>query len=277
VIETGHAYRGYKSGSTSRPSFAVTKPLVFACDNLWTHQQSLLDYLSREYGHCSLDSLGGSYGWPVRYRQIEDYAGLNVTTLAEYIAAFQEGRVRLPYLRHLSLNRALARVRRHLQEPAEFGPNWVAHPRLDRLGGPELFIGQTGTVFGNVHQDQVGVHVGFVQLQGAKEIIVFPPENSPYLYRFAGRQFPFELRNSEVRYADLDNYERFPLLRHATPRRIVLQAGQAMLLPSDWWHTTRNLSDSVSYNVRIINSSNAGRALWRHLQGIPRWASRHWR
>lgn len=255
----------------------MAKPLVFACDNLWTHEQSLLDYLSSEYGDCRLDSLGGSYGWPVRYRQVEDYAGLNVTTLAEYIAAFRAGSVRLPYLRHLSVNRALPNLRRHLQEPAEFRPNWVQHPWLDRLGGPELFIGQTGTVFGNVHQDQAGVHVGFVQLQGIKEIILFPPDDSPYLYRFAGRQFPFELRNSAVHYADLENYERFPLLRRAAPQRIVLQAGQAMLLPSDWWHTTRNLSDSVSYNVRIINSSNAGRALWRHLQGIPRWAVHRWR
>jgi Cupin-like domain len=276
VIETRHACRGYQRDSGSRRSLAVAKPLVFACDYLWTHQQSLLDYLSTEYGHCSLDSLGGSYGWPVRYRQIEDYAGLNITTLAEYIAAFQKGGVRLPYLRHLSLNRALPGVRRHLQEPRQFRPNWVQHPRLDRLGGPELFIGQSGTVFGNVHQDQAGVHVGFVQLQGAKEVVLFPPENGPYLYRFAGRQFPFELRNSAVHYADLDNFERFPSLRHASPQRIVLQAGQAMLLPSDWWHTTRNLSDSVSYNVRIINSSNAGRALWRHLLGVPRWVAQQW-
>ena len=250
---------------------------MFACENLWRHEQTLLDYLSSAYGHCHLDRLGGSYGWPVRYRQVEDYAGLNVTTLAEYIAAFRAGNLNLPYLRHLSVNRALPAVLRHLQEPAEFRPNWVRHPWLDRLGGPELFIGQTGTVFGNVHQDQAGVHVGFVQLHGAKEIVLFPPEDSPYLYRFAGRQFPFELRNSAVHYSELGNYERFPLLRRASPQRIVLQAGQAMLLPSDWWHTTRNLSDSVSYNVRIINSSNAGRALWRHLQGVPRWIMRRWR
>ena len=112
----------------------MAEPLVFACDELWQHEQSLLDYLSCEYGHCRLDSLGGSYGWPVRYRQVEDYAGLNVTTLAEYIAAFRAGNVHLPYLRHLSLNRALPAVRRYLQEPAEFRPNWVQHSWLDRVG-----------------------------------------------------------------------------------------------------------------------------------------------
>jgi hypothetical protein len=54
-----------------------------------------------------------------------------------------------------------------------------------------------------------------------------------------------------------------------TATKVGLAAGSHVPTQAYGWHTTRNLSDSVSYNVRIINSSNAGRALWRHLQGIP--------
>jgi len=118
------------------------------------------------------------------------------------------------------------------------------------------------------------VHVGFVQLQGEKEFAVFPPEDGRYLDIFEGREFPYQLRNSRVRYADLKNYDRFPLLRKARPRYIRLRAGQALFLPADWWHTTCNLSDSVSYSVRILNASNAGRCIASHLAGIPRWVAR---
>ena len=147
---------------------------------------------------------------------------------------------------------------------------------LDRISGPEIFIGQKDTVFGHVHQDQVNVHVGFVQLQGEKEFVVFPPDDGQYLSIFAGREFPYQLRNSRVRYSDLENYEDFPLLRHARPQRIVLRAGEALLLPADWWHTTRNLTDSVSYSVRIVNGSNARQCLQSHLEGVPRWLRKAW-
>jgi hypothetical protein len=249
-------------------------PRVFACQDLWQHELPLLQVLKNQYGERPLDSFGGSYGWSVRYRQLEDYAAINIRTLGEYLDAFQAGETRLPYLRHLSLNRAMPELRKHIHHPQEFGSNWVDHPRLDRLGGPELFIGQQGTMFGHVHQDQVSVHVGFVQLQGEKEFVLFPPEDGKYLDIFAGREFPYQLRNSRVRYADLQDYSRFPLLRKAHPQRIRLTAGEALLLPADWWHTTRNISDSVSYSIRIVNATNVQRTIVRHLEGFPRWLAR---
>ena len=164
----------------------------------------------------------------------------------------------------------LPELRQHLKDPAQFQPNWVNHRALDRLGGPELFVGQAGTRFGCLHQDHASVHVGFVQLQGEKEFVLYPPEDGPYLYRWTTRHFPYQTRNSWLHYADLENYEQYPLLRYTHPRRVVLRAGQAMLLPADWWHTTLNLSDSVSYSIRIVNRSNVGRVISTHLKGVPR-------
>jgi hypothetical protein len=250
------------------------QPHVFSCPDLWQHDEPILDVMLQAYGQRRLDSFGGSYGWSVRYKQEEDYAAINIHTLGEYLEAFASGGVQLPYLRHLSVNRAMPELRKHIKHPGEFGTNWANHPRLDRLSGPEIFIGQQGTMFGNVHQDQVNVHVGFVQLQGEKEFVVFPPEDSPYLDVFEGREFPYQLRNSRVRYADLKNHAKFPLLRRAHPRYIRLRAGQALFLPADWWHTTYNSTDSVSYSVRVLNGSNAGRSIASHLAGIPRWISK---
>ncbi len=249
------------------------RPLIFSCADLWQRDVPLLDTLREYYGQRPLDSFGGSYGWSVRYRQVEDYEAINIHTLGEYLDAFANGGIRLPYLRHLSVNRAMPELRAHIRQPAQFRPNWVDHPWLDRFSGPEFFIGQAGTSFGHVHQDQVCVHVGFVQLQGEKEFVLFPPGDAPYLETFNGREFPYQLRNSRVRYADLDDHQRFPLLKRARMQRVTLKAGDALLLPADWWHTTYNLTDSVSYSVRIINRTNAWRSLVSHLCGIPRWYS----
>jgi hypothetical protein len=248
----------------------LEQPLVFDYDGLWQHTLPLLDVLKSRYGHLPLTGLGGTYGWSVRDEEAGAYDKLNLHSLGQYVERFQRGDADLPYLRHVSLNRALPSLRQHIRDPEEFRPNWVSHRLLDRLGGPELFLGQAGTRFGCLHQDHASVHVGFVQLQGEKEFVMYPPDDAQYLYRWTTRHFPYQTRNSWLHYADLDNYERYPLLRFTRPKRVTVKAGQALLLPANWWHTTLNLSDSVSYSIRIVNRSNIGRVLATHLQGIPR-------
>lgn len=255
--------------SASAPE-TTESPRLFRYADLWQHDTPLLDFLQQTYGERKLDTLGGSYGWSVRYRQVEDYEAIGLDTLGAYIDTFRAREIRLPYLRHLSVNRALRDTRSWLKLPDEFRPNWVDYPLLDRFSGPEFFIGQQGTAFGHLHQDQVNVHVGFVQLEGEKEFVLIPPEDGRYLYRMSGREFPWQLRNSGIPYAEIGNYEKFPLSRNARVQRVVLREGDALLLPADWWHTTRNLTDSVSFSIRIVNGSNAGRCLLSHLTGLAR-------
>jgi len=250
------------------------QPIVFRYPDLWQHERPLLDELRAEAGHWPLDQLGGTYGWSVRYKQREDYVGLGIDTLADYIDAFRAGHTKLPYLRHISLNKAAPGLRRHIKDPVAFTPNWVTPRWLNRLGGPELFIGQQGTTFGHVHRDHVNVHVGFVQLLGEKELVLFPPGDRDYVYCCQGREFPYQNRATQVRYLDLQNFEEFPRLRHASPRHIRLRAGEALLMPANWWHTTFNHSDSLSYSIRIVNATNAVGCAREHLAGIPRGINR---
>jgi len=246
-------------------------PATFRCDNFWTGDAPLCRTLADLYGSRPLDSFGGSYGWSVRYRQVEDYEKIGISTLSEYLTAFESGNTPLPYLRHLSVNRAMPALRGMLKLPQAFKPNWANHPLLDRVSGPELFIGQSGTSFGNLHQDQVCVHVGFVQLQGTKEFIVAPPEDAPLLDTFEGREFPWQERNSRLRYSDLVDTDTGAIKSSpARIQRITLSAGEALLLPANWWHTTLNLTDSISYSIRIVNGSNALDSAAAYLSGIPK-------
>lgn len=249
-------------------------PVVFRCETAWRHPAPIVDVLRAEYGTLRLDTLGGSYGWVVREQNRQRFAALRIATLGQYLDAFESGVPGLPYLTHLSIHRNIPALKRWLAAPAGFGPNWVSSPRWDRLGGPELFIGQRGTRFAGIHQDHGGVHVGFCQLSGEKRFIVFPPTDGRWLYRYRGAEFPYQLRNSRVRWFSPDALERWPLLRHARPRRILLRAGEALLLPANWWHATESVSDGITWNLRIVNHSNVLGSLKEHLLGLPRGLAR---
>ena len=271
---TAGPFPGTPRRRTSRGWHMPAGPVVFRCEPAWQHPAPLLEVLGAEYGNLRLDTLGGSYGWVVREPNRGRFAELGIVTLGQYLEAFARGVRGLPYLTHLSVHRNIPALKPWLAAPAAFGPNWVASPRWDRLGGPELFIGQRGTRFAGIHQDHGGVHVGFCQLEGEKRFIVFPPADGRFLYRYRGAEFPYQLRNSSVRWFSPDALERWPLLRHASPRSIVLRAGEALLLPANWWHATESLTDGITWSTRIINHSNLLDSLKEHLLGLPRGLSR---
>jgi hypothetical protein len=41
-------------------------------------------------------------------------------------------------------------------------------------------------------------------------------------------------------------------------------------MPADWWHTTVNLTDSVSYSIRIVNHTNVLKTAGQYLAGPGR-------
>lgn len=214
-------------------------PTRFQCDSIWRHELPLLEVLDGEYGHMKLAQLEGSCGWCIKYSQEYKRAALGIRTLGELLELFMQGSpLPLPYLMHLSVNRNFPRLRKYLDDPPQFRPNWAGMTWADRIGGPEFFIGQRGTGFGPIHIEHVAAHVGFCQLSGEKRFLLFPPEDGQYLYRYPGAQFPWQLRNSRICGFDEDAYERYPLLRNASSREITLRAGEALFMPANWWHTT---------------------------------------
>jgi hypothetical protein len=244
---------------------------VFDAAPLWQGAEPLLETLARDYGHLALGQLEGSYGWVLKYDQRDKAAVHGIRTLGDYLARFREpAATSLPYLMHLSIHRHLPGLRGAFRSPPEFRPNWVTAPALDRLGGPELFLGPAGSGFGPIHVDHAAVHVGFWQIEGEKQFVLFPPEDGRWLYRYRGAQYPYALRNSRVRAREYRDVQKFPLLRHTSPRTLVLRAGQCLFLPANWWHSTINLTRSVSYSIRIVNHTNVLGCLAEYALGIPR-------
>jgi hypothetical protein len=85
----------------------------------------------------------------------------------------------------------------------------------------------------------------FIQLQGRKRFLLYPPGAAAWLYSNP-------VRSALANYARFDperpDYERFPLSRAVRPIEVVLAPGEAMYLPSLWWHQVRSLDLSLSVN-----------------------------
>ncbi len=85
----------------------------------------------------------------------------------------------------------------------------------------------------------------FVQLEGRKRFLLYPPGASHWLY---SHRFRSALPNYSQFDPERPDYEQFPLSRGVEPLEVVLGPGEAMYLPSRWWHQVRSLDLSLSIN-----------------------------
>ena len=85
----------------------------------------------------------------------------------------------------------------------------------------------------------------FFQLVGRKRFYLYPPAATPWLYSHP-------LSSALPNYSRFDpeqpDYERFPLSRRVQPLEVILDPGDALYLPSRWWHQVRSLDISISLN-----------------------------
>lgn len=85
----------------------------------------------------------------------------------------------------------------------------------------------------------------FFQLVGRKRFYLYAPAATPWLYSHAFRS---ALPNYSRFDPERPDYVRFPLSQRVEPLEVVLEPGDALYLPSRWWHQTRSLDVSVSFN-----------------------------
>ena len=115
----------------------------------------------------------------------------------------------------------------------------------------KLLIGGVGSKFPVMHFDGENSHAVITQIYGDKEFVVFPPEDGQYLY--ARKAFP---NHSAVDDPVMQDRERWPLLAHAQPYRVVLKPGDMIFVPARWWHAARALSTSISVCTNMLDPSN---------------------
>jgi hypothetical protein len=115
----------------------------------------------------------------------------------------------------------------------------------------KLLIGGTGGRFPVLHYDTANMHAAITEIYGQKEFVLYPPEDSTWLYPKPA--MPNQSQIEDIRRCDA---ARFPLFANATQHHTVLQPGDMIFVPSRWWHAARALTPSISICQNMLDGSN---------------------
>ncbi len=88
------------------------------------------------------------------------------------------------------------------------------------------------------------------QFEGKKRVLLFPPDQSAFLYKV-----PLSVHT--VYNVDYENpdYAEFPALQYAQGYEIFMEHGDALFMPSGYWHFNRYLEAGFSITLRSFPSS----------------------
>jgi histone arginine demethylase JMJD6 len=131
----------------------------------------------------------------------------------------------------------------------------INHPLLPKIlfNGTtpyEIFLGGKGSFFPFLHIDALNLHTQITQIYGSKDFILYPPEQTPYLYPNAD--------NKKFSRVDIFNpdYEKYPLFKKAKPLKFTLNERETLLFPTGWWHSTQIHEPCISFGRSQLNAAN---------------------
>lgn len=113
-----------------------------------------------------------------------------------------------------------------------------------------MFLGGKGTDV-RLHYDVDNSNVLLTQIYGYKRVILFPPDQSKFLYKV-----PFNTHSL----ADLKNpdFTKFPGLQYAKGYEIIQEPGDGLFMPSGYWHYNTYLSGGISVAFRKLSQTPKG-------------------
>ena len=109
-----------------------------------------------------------------------------------------------------------------------------------------VFFGGQGAEV-NLHYDMDCSNVFLTQFHTRKQVILFPPSQSRFLY-----QHPFTVM-SHVHPLKPD-YEKYPAAKHAEGYETILQHGETLFIPQLWWHYINYIDGGFSLSLRANDS-----------------------
>ncbi len=132
-----------------------------------------------------------------------------------------------------------------LREDFDYPP--ITSKYLKQL--PFMFFGGKDSVV-RMHQDMDFANVFLTQLHGRKQVVLFSPAYSRFLYRY-----PFNVHSSvDIEHPD---YERYPALRFVEGYTCILEPGDTLFMPSGYWHYIKYLEGGYAINQRALSPNPA--------------------
>lgn len=198
------------------------------------------EFFKNTYGNLTKEIKGQTYS-------LAEVADLILTSTPENPA---------PYPFNLNIERNFPELLEDLKPEIVFGKSdRVKHPLLPKLmlratEVYELFLGGNGAGFPYLHVDALFLHTQITQLYGAKEFILYSPDQTPFLYPRSDNQKVSQVNTSAP------DYEQFPLFREAKAVKVMVEEGETILFPTKWWHTTKIHEPSISVGRVHLNEWN---------------------
>lgn len=136
---------------------------------------------------------------------------------------------------------------------------------------PVLFVGGKGAKV-QMHYDIDLANLVLCHFGGPKRVLLIPPEQTPFIYKVP---FSFSALH-KVDFANPD-FEKYPALRHLNAYVADLQHGDALYIPSGYWHYITYGDIGFSMTLRSMPTSFAGRVtlmknifITRTIEGLMR-------
>jgi len=136
---------------------------------------------------------------------------------------------------------------------------------------PVMFFGSKGSKV-LPHYDMDLSDLMHFHFHGTKSVTLFSPEQTKFLYKI-----PFSVHNLEK--IDLDNpdFEKYPALKYLEGLHIEMKHGDALYMPSGYWHYIKYLDGGFSMTLRAFTRkpSRFARMLYnvmimRHFENVMR-------
>ncbi|MBP0905268.1 cupin-like domain-containing protein [Mariniflexile gromovii] len=143
---------------------------------------------------------------------------------------------------------------------------------------PVLFFGSKGSQV-LAHFDMDLADLLHVHFHGTKRVLLFSPEQTKFLYKI-----PFAVHNLE----DIDmanpDFEKYPALKQVKGIEVYMKHGDALYMPSGYWHFVEYLDGGFSMTLRAFTKKplTAINMLYnlffmRHFENIMRkWKGQKW-
>ncbi|MDE0598006.1 MAG: cupin-like domain-containing protein [Dokdonia donghaensis] len=123
---------------------------------------------------------------------------------------------------------------------------------------PMLFFGGEGSkVF--MHHDIDWANILHFHFEGRKQCVLFPPSETPHLYKV-----PYSLITREDINFDDPDYDKFPNLKKAKGFICHLNHGETLYMPEGYWHYMKYETPGFSMSLRALprKVSNLRKALY---------------
>jgi hypothetical protein len=170
-------------------------------------------------------------------------------TMAQYIDLVLTGRDRGLYLDQLSFDRIPSLV-------GDVATPYVNPNRRNVM--LNLWLGPAGT-FISLHKDNHSPfdHMNniFAQILGRKQVVLVSPQQDCLMYPKPKEQGAYWHSQVDWEHPDFD---RFPLFRDVKCEEAIVQPGELLFIPGNYWHSVRALDQSISvscwwYVHRIVD------------------------